>query len=90
MLEHVYVTKPFSSFFKNLRLMATMVHQILKSKVRNEIFTLTPEHAVIDALVLMAEENIGAVMVMDGTTLVGIFSERDYTRKGMIQGRKAK
>ena len=45
---------------------------------------------VIEALNLMAEKNIGAVMVMDGEHLAGIFSERDYARKGIIQGRKAK
>lgn len=45
---------------------------------------------VIDALQLMAEKNIGAVLVMDGDHLAGIFSERDYARKGIIAGRKAK
>lgn len=45
---------------------------------------------VIEALQLMAEKNIGAVLVMDGERLAGIFSERDYARKGIIQGRKAK
>jgi CBS domain-containing protein len=38
----------------------------------------------------MTRENIGAVMIMEGDRLVGIFSERDYARKGIIQGRKAK
>lgn len=38
----------------------------------------------------MAEKNIGAVLVMEGDKLVGIFSERDYARKGIVQGRKAK
>lgn len=56
----------------------------------NKTFTVTPEHMVIDALALMAEKNIGAVMVMDGPRLAGIFSERDYARKGIIAGRKAK
>ena len=56
----------------------------------NKTFTVTPEHMVIEALELMAEKNIGAVMVMDGPRLAGIFSERDYARKGIIAGRKAK
>lgn len=45
---------------------------------------------VIDAIQIMAEKNIGAVVVMEGEKLVGIFSERDYVRKGIVQGRKSK
>lgn len=56
----------------------------------NQTIYVTPEHMVIEALELMAEKNIGAVMVMDGPRLAGIFSERDYARKGIIAGRKAK
>lgn len=66
------------------------VQKLLEGKKINKIFTLTPEHMVIDALDLMAQNNIGAVMVMEGERLAGIFSERDYARKGIIQGRKAK
>ncbi len=56
----------------------------------NKTFTVTPEHMVIEALELMEANNIGAVMVMEGERLAGIFSERDYARKGIIKGRKAK
>ena len=66
------------------------VQKLLEGKKINKIFTLTPEHMVIDALDLMAQNNIGAVMVMEGERLAGIFSERDYARKGIIKGRKAK
>lgn len=66
------------------------VKQLLEGKRRNTIFALRPDQMVIDALGLMADKNIGAVMVMDDDHLVGIFSERDYARKGIIQGRKAK
>jgi CBS domain-containing protein len=45
---------------------------------------------VIEALELMAAKNIGCVMIMENDQLVGIFSERDYARKGILQGRKAK
>lgn len=44
----------------------------------------------MDALEVMAEHNIGVVLVMENNKLKGIFSERDYARKGIIQGRKAK
>ena len=66
------------------------VQKLLEGKKINKIFTLTPEHMVIDALDLMAQNNIGAVMVMEGERLAGIFSERDYARKGIIKGRIAK
>ncbi len=66
------------------------VQKLLDGKRANLIITLTPEHMVIEALELMAEKNIGAVLIMDGDRLAGIFSERDYARKGIIKGRKAK
>lgn len=66
------------------------VKKLLEGKKINAILSVTPENVVIDALNLMAEKNIGAVLVMDGDRLAGIFSERDYARKGIIQGRKAK
>ena len=56
----------------------------------NRVLSLSPDAMVIDALDLMAKENIGAVMVVENEKLVGIFSERDYARKGIIMGRKAK
>lgn len=66
------------------------VRQLLENKKRNAVFTLRPDHMVIDALELMATANIGAVMITENGKLTGIFSERDYARKGIIQGRKAK
>ena len=66
------------------------VKNLLEGKRANRLCTLTPDKMVIDALMLMSTENIGAVMIMDGERLAGIFSERDYARKGIIKGRKAK
>jgi len=66
------------------------VQKLLEGKRLNKTFTVTPEHMVIEALELMEANNIGAVMVMEGERLAGIFSERDYARKGIIKGRKAK
>lgn len=66
------------------------VQKLLEGKKVNAVLSVSPDHMVIDALELMAAKNIGAVLVMDGPRLVGIFSERDYARKGIIQGRKAK
>lgn len=66
------------------------VQKLLEGKKANRIISLSPDTTVIEALQVMADKNIGAVMVMRGDDLVGIFSERDYARKGIIQGRKAK
>jgi CBS domain-containing protein len=53
------------------------------------IFSVAPLDNVFDALKYMADKNIGAVLVMDGPNLVGIFSERDYARKVVLQGRSS-
>lgn len=66
------------------------VSQILSSKTSKTILFVHPEQTVLEALEVMAEHNIGVVLVMKDAKLVGIFSERDYARKGIIQGRKAK
>ena len=66
------------------------VKKLLEGKQNNRILALAPDAMVIDALELMTKENVGAVMVVENEKLVGIFSERDYARKGIIMGRKAK
>ena len=66
------------------------VSRLLNNKKKNSVWSVSPNHMVIDALNLMSEQGIGAVLVMDGNCLIGIFSERDYARKGIIAGRKAK
>ncbi len=62
-----------------------IVNQVLKAKAGTGVSSVTPETMVIDALRLMAEKNIGAVMVVDNDKLVGIFSERDYARKVVLK-----
>jgi len=61
--------------------------QLLQEKQRPGIFAVAPSATVYQALQLMAEKDIGAVLVMDGDALVGIFSERDYARKVVLQGK---
>lgn len=63
------------------------VRQILQVKSQNAIYSVASTDTVYDALQLMADKNIGAVLVIDAEELVGIFSERDYARKGILQGR---
>jgi CBS domain-containing protein len=65
------------------------LQQLLNSKNIKEIVSITPEHLVFDALVVLAEHRIGALLVLDGDKLAGIFSERDYAREVMLKGRKS-
>jgi CBS domain-containing protein len=53
------------------------------------IFSVTPEMTVHDAVAMMDEKNVGALLVMEGEKLVGMLSERDYTRKVMLRGKKS-
>ncbi|MDH3689172.1 MAG: CBS domain-containing protein [Gammaproteobacteria bacterium] len=55
-----------------------------------EIWSVGLTTPVFDALKLMADKNIGAVIVMDGTRLAGILSERDYARKVILRGKSSK
>ena len=65
------------------------VAEILKSKGR-EVWTITPETIVFDALKTMADKNVGALVVLDRTTVIGILSERDYARKVILHGKSSK
>lgn len=56
----------------------------------NRIWSVSPDTMVYDALTLMAEKNLGAVLVLDGTRIAGIFSERDYARKVILKGKSSK
>jgi len=56
----------------------------------SEIWSVPPEITVYEAIKLMAEKNIGALLVMSGENLVGVFSERDYTRKVILQGKTSR
>jgi CBS domain-containing protein len=66
------------------------VAQILRSKSDPSIHTIVPTASVFDALMLMAEKNIGALLIMEGETIVGMLSERDYARKIVLMGRSSK
>ncbi|CAE1137835.1 CBS domain-containing protein [Xanthomonas euroxanthea] len=62
------------------------VRQLLGTK-QVEVFAVAADAAVIEAIRMMAEKGIGAVLVMDGPRLVGIVSERDYARKVVLRDR---
>ncbi len=65
------------------------VRQVLETK-GSTIYSVSPESLVYDALLLMAEHHIGALVVMQRDKMVGIFSERDYAREVVIKGKTSK
>jgi CBS domain-containing protein len=66
------------------------VRAILAQKKVSTVWSIGPNAMVIDAIRLMDEKNVGALPVVDNGTLVGIVSERDYTRKVILKGRSSK
>jgi len=65
------------------------VKELLKNKGK-EVWSLTPDTRVFEALEIMAEKNIGAMPVLESEKIVGIFSERDYARKVILKGKASK
>jgi CBS domain-containing protein len=66
------------------------VSSILAHKKASTVWSIGPNAMVLDAIRLMDEKNIGALPVVDNKTLVGVVSERDYTRKVIVKGRSSK
>ena len=65
----------------------TSVAKILQSKPDTTVHTIAPTALVFDALKLMADKGIGALLVTEGEAIAGIFTERDYARKIALMGR---
>ena len=65
------------------------VAELLRTKPTRPVIKVTPEQSVLEAIKVLASENIGAAIVMSGDRLAGIFSERDYTRKVILKGRSS-
>ena len=64
--------------------------ELLKLKAHQTVYTTTPTASVFDALKLMAEMNVGALLVMEGAGISGIITERDYARKVVLMSRSSK
>lgn len=67
----------------------TTVAEILKSKATAHVYGVSPDDTVLEALRVMAREGIGALLVMEGEKIAGIFTERDYARKMVLLGRSS-
>ena len=66
------------------------VAQVLKSKQDNSVFTISASDSVYNAIKLMADKQIGALVVTDGDAIAGIVTERDYARKVVLMERSSK
>jgi CBS domain-containing protein len=69
---------------------ALTVARLLASKGHHDLWSIAPDATVYDAIALMAEKGVGALLVLDGDRLAGIVSERDYARKVILQDRSSR
>jgi CBS domain-containing protein len=69
--------------------MTKTVFTILRDK-GHDIYSISPDATVFEALKVMAEKGVGALLVIDGTNVVGVISERDYARKVVLMGKSSK
>ena len=67
----------------------TTIAQLLNTK-GNKIWSVEPNTKIFEALKIMSEKEIGALLVMEGEKLMGIFSERDYARNVILKGKSSK
>jgi CBS domain-containing protein len=65
------------------------VKELLKGKGR-ELWSIGPDDSVYNGIAMMADKNVGALLVMEDARLVGVISERDYSRKVILEGRASK
>ena len=79
LLSHFLLSMPTNS----------TISVILKHKT-SDIWSVSPDDTVFDAIQLMADKNVGALLVMSANKLVGVMSERDYTRKIALKGKSSK
>ena len=69
--------------------MVVSIKQLLKEK-GNHVFSVSSTHTAYQALEVMAKNNVGALLILEGDKVAGIFSERDYARKVILKGKSSK
>lgn len=73
-----------------LKQLMSTVNQLLKSKNLNTLISITPEKSTYEALQLMAQNDIGAIPVIEDSKLIGILTEREYARKIVLHGKTSR
>jgi CBS domain-containing protein len=66
------------------------IQTLLKSKPSNTVLSVRPDQSVFEAIEKMAEQGVGALLILDNEQLLGIITERDYARKVILRGRSSK
>ncbi|HEX5093153.1 MAG TPA: CBS domain-containing protein, partial [Burkholderiales bacterium] len=66
------------------------VAQLLQSKPDRAVYTVSPESTVLDALKMMADKNLGALVVLEGGRIAGLVTERDYARKVALMAKSSR
>jgi CBS domain-containing protein len=70
--------------------LTTTIGAVLRQKAAGEVLSIAPDASVYQAIEVMAEKSVGALLVMEAGQLLGIVSERDYARKVVLQGHSSK
>jgi len=70
--------------------MSGPISAVLQHRTQPRLWSIGPAGSVFEAITMMAEKNVGALLVMDGDRLVGVISERDYTRKVVLKGKSSR
>ena len=70
--------------------LTTTIGAVLRQKAAGEVLSIAPDASVYQAIEVMAEKSVGALLVMEGGQVLGIVSERDYARKVVLQGHSSK
>ena len=65
------------------------VKEILQGKASGTVLSIAPDDTVLKAIKVMAEKNVGALMVLENNKLVGVITERDYARKVILEGKSS-
>ena len=66
------------------------IQSLLKSKPSNTVLSVGPDQSVFEAIEKMAEQGVGALLILENEQLLGIITERDYARKVILRGRSSK